>query len=93
VLTLLISVFFVAGAFMPDHHAGKVEEQNQQKWVRLFDGKTLNGWHTIPGGEWKVEEGSIMGLSNKEDQRHGLLVTDKKYRDFEVQTSLSKSEW
>jgi hypothetical protein len=34
-----------------------------------------------------------MGLSNKEDQRHGLLVTDKKYRDFEVQTSLSKSEW
>jgi hypothetical protein len=39
----------------------------------------------MPGGEWKVEDGAIVGKSSKEDQRHGLLVTDRKYKDFEVQ--------
>jgi hypothetical protein len=54
-------------------------------WTKLFDGKTLAGWHTIPGGEWKVENGMIVGTSDKEDKRHGLLVTDKRYQDFTVE--------
>jgi hypothetical protein len=55
-----------------------------QKWQRLFDGKTLKGWHTLPGGNWKVEKGMIVGTSEKSDPRHGLLVTDKSYKDFEL---------
>ncbi len=54
------------------------------KWQKLFDGKTLNGWHTIPGGKWEVKEGAIMGINEKSDERHGLLVTDKTYKDFVV---------
>jgi hypothetical protein len=84
--TLFVSVFCMVGPFMPGNHAEKGEGLNHQgEWVRLFDGKTLNGWHTIPGGEWKVEGGAIVGRSKKEDQRHGLLVTDRTYKDFEVQ--------
>ncbi len=45
---------------------------------------TLQRWHAIPGGEWKVEDGAIVGRSEKSDPRHGLLVTDKTYKDFEV---------
>jgi hypothetical protein len=56
-----------------------------KKWVALFDGKSLKGWHTIPGGEWKVEDGAIVGRSKKTDERHGLLVTDKVFDNFEVQ--------
>jgi hypothetical protein len=55
------------------------------KWITLFDGKTLNGWHAIPGGTWSVERGAIVGRSEKTDERHGLLVTDKSFRNFEVQ--------
>lgn len=55
-----------------------------QNWQPLFDGKTLQGWHTLPGGNWKVENGIIVGTSEKSDPRHGLLVTDKTYKDFEL---------
>ena len=56
----------------------------QEHWVKLFDGKTFAGWHTIPGGEWKVVDGTIVGTSPASDERHGLLVTDKTYGDFEL---------
>jgi hypothetical protein len=56
--------------------------QQGSKWKPLFDGKTLKGWHTIPGGKWEVINGAIVGTSPKSDERHGLLVTDQKYRDF-----------
>jgi len=56
----------------------------RQEWQPLFDGKTLSGWHILPGGNWKVEEGKIVGTSDTSDQRHGLLVTDKNYKDFEI---------
>lgn len=55
-----------------------------QRSQSLFNGKTLNGWHTIPGGKWEVKNGVILGTSDKTDKRHGLLVTDKMYQDFTV---------
>ena len=54
------------------------------EWKPLFDGKTLNGWHKLPGGQWKVENGVIVGTSEASDPRHGMLVTDKQYSDFEI---------
>ena len=57
---------------------------HNQDWQPLFDGKTLKGWHTLPGGNWKVENGVIVGTSDTSDPRHGLLVTDKMYKDFEL---------
>lgn len=55
-----------------------------REWQPLFDGKTLKGWHTLPGGHWKVEKGMIVGTSEKSDPRHGLLLTDGIYKDFEL---------
>lgn len=55
-----------------------------QRWVNLFNGKNLEGWHSLPGGEWKVENGFITGVSSKSEKRHGLLVSDKQYTDFEL---------
>lgn len=56
----------------------------EPKFRPLFDGKTLSGWHTIPGGEWKVEEGAIVGHSAAKEPRHGHLVTNDQYGDFTV---------
>ncbi|MDP6448387.1 MAG: DUF1080 domain-containing protein, partial [Pirellulaceae bacterium] len=51
----------------------------------LFDGKTLKGWHALPGGKWEVKDGVIVGTSVRSERRHGLLASDKEYSDFVVQ--------
>lgn len=53
-----------------------------QSWQSLFNKKDTTGWHTIPGGSWEVVDGILIGTSEKSDPRHGLLVTDKSYKDF-----------
>lgn len=58
--------------------------KNKQAFTSLFDGKTLRGWHTIPGGNWQVINDVIVGTSSKDEKRHGLLVSDKTYKDFTV---------
>lgn len=50
----------------------------------LFDGTTLSGWHTTPGGSWTVEDGKIVGRSPASERRHGLLVSDRSFTDFEA---------
>ncbi|MFI4860098.1 MAG: family 16 glycoside hydrolase [Phycisphaerales bacterium JB063] len=51
----------------------------------LFDGETLDGWHTAPGGKWTVEDGTIVGRSAASEPRHGLLISDDTYGDFVVE--------
>jgi len=53
-------------------------------FVPLFDGKTLNGWHTLPGGKWEVRDGVILGTAERSERRHGQLVSDKRYKNFVV---------
>lgn len=64
-------------------------KQNQQDkgWISLFNGKNLQGWHTIPGGKWEVQNGMIVGTSPKSDERHGLLVTDESFGDFTLEVT------
>lgn len=50
----------------------------------LFDGESLEGWHTRPGGKWEVQDGMIVGTSPASEKKHGLLVSDKQYSDFTV---------
>src|SRR5438093_5700098 len=61
----------------------------------IFDGKTLQGWHVSSksghsrasknksGGRWVVENGAIIG-SQDIPGNGGIIITDKKYGDFEV---------
>lgn len=52
------------------------------KWQPLWDGKTLQGWHTIGSGKWEVVDGAIHGTHEKSNKVFGHLVTDKTYKDF-----------
>ena len=56
----------------------------EKGFVPLFDGKTLKGWTAMPGGTWEVKDGAIVGTSQKSERRHGLLLSDKKYKNFTV---------
>jgi hypothetical protein len=53
-----------------------------EEWKPLWDGKTLSGWHVIGKGEWKIEDGSIVGRHPKAEKEFGHLVTDAVYGDF-----------
>jgi hypothetical protein len=82
----------LAGAGLTGAPAG---EKKGDGYVSIFDGKTLSGWHVSAktghsrttknksGGKWVVEGGAIVG-SQDVPGNGGIIITDKKYRDFEV---------
>jgi len=46
---------------------GTSPAQESEKWVQLFNGKDLTGWHSHPKdpGEWSVVDGCIVGKGKK----------------------------
>jgi hypothetical protein len=60
------------------------EKPTEPQYVKLFDGRSLDGWEALPGGRWEVKEGVLVGTSEKAETRHGLLVSNRTYRDFVV---------
>ena len=72
----------------------------EEGYIELFDGKTLDGWHKNPdrighgtGGQWTFEDGAITGQQDPPGSGNGgILLTDKKYGDFELLIDL-KPDW
>lgn len=72
------------------------QEEVNDGWVSLFDGKTTKGWHKYggkPAGKsWKAEEGILhLEASQKDPQQirdGGDIVTDEEYENFDL-----KLEW
>lgn len=66
-------------------------------FVNIFDGKDLSGWHTNrqriahgTGGLWQVENGVLTGQQDPPGSGNGgILMTDKKYDDFELLIDLA----
>jgi hypothetical protein len=53
-------------------------------WVDLFDGKTLDGWHQCNGAAtFVVEDGSVLGTTAV-GSPNSFLCTKKLYGDFEL---------
>jgi len=74
---------------------------DDEGWITLFDGKTLDGWHKNPkkighgtGGVWEVEPGGV--LAGHQDPpgsgNGGVLLTDRKFGDFELALEM-KPAW
>jgi Domain of Unknown Function (DUF1080) len=87
---MLPLLFAVAVVDLP-----KPETFDEAGFVTVFNGKDLTGWHVsaktghsrasknATGGKWVVEGGAIVG-SQDVPANGGILITDKKYTDFEV---------
>ncbi|MFT4541638.1 MAG: hypothetical protein ACI835_004099 [Planctomycetota bacterium] len=83
-----------AGLIALQHHGekGKVyrfrnvrlKDLGRHEWRPVFDGTSLDGWGALPGGEWAVEAGAIVGRSTKAEARHGILLSDDSHSDFTV---------
>lgn len=75
--------------------SGKNLSQNNSGggWISLFDGQTLNGWHTYgkktTGAAWKVEDGTLFFNGSKKpstEKGSGDLVTDQEFENFHFKT-------
>ena len=72
----------------------------KEGWIKLFNGKNLDGWHINPekighgtGGQWAVEKGTIAGQQDPPGSGNGgILLTDKKFGDFELKIGM-KPDW
>jgi len=62
----------------------RIKDMGRHHWLPLFDGKSLSGWHRHGGGQWSVDNGAIVGRNTADQEKHGLLVSDKVYDDFTV---------
>ena len=82
-LSLCILMLSAAGCGSYEYQVKDIK-LNTKDFVPLFDGKTLNGWEILPGGQWKVEDGAIVGFQDKTERRHGMLLSEKTYTDFIV---------
>lgn len=69
------------------------DQEEQEGWLLLFDGKTLNNWHLYnnpdsTNSSWRVENGAIVYLADSANVKHEDLVTDKEFENFDL-----KFEW
>jgi hypothetical protein len=84
----------VSGVIALQHHGEKgqtyrfrnirIKDMGTSTWKPLFDGKSLDGWTALPGGKWGVKDGVILGTSEHTDPRHGILISNEKYKDFTI---------
>jgi len=87
-IILTSQVKFVKGGLLGSEEKG---------FVDLFNGKSLDGWHTNvekivhgTGGHWQVEGGVLTGEQDPPGSGNGgVLLTDKKYGDFELLIDLA----
>ena len=81
----------------------KPEKFDDTGFVPIFDGKSLDGWTVSAktghsrtsknksGGKWEVKDGAIVGCQD-EPGNGGIVITDKKYGDFEVALEMKNDD-
>src|SRR5262245_32297809 len=63
---------------------GTAADRDGEGWVKLFDGKTLDGWEQRNGtAKYRVEDGCIVGRTS-EGSPNSFLCTTRDYSDFEL---------
>ena len=75
-------------------------KEKNDNWQLLFDGQTLNGWHTYNksnvGSAWKVEDGAVClqaaGQQGYQTRGGGDIVTNEEYGNFDLQLDWKISE-
>jgi hypothetical protein len=93
ICTVVICVLLMSGcSSRSDLHNTISDQEKKDGWVLLFDGKTMNGWHLFNSGNiasaWSVDSGNLVCNPHAKNVKHGDLVTDDEYEDFDF-----KFEW
>jgi len=62
----------------------RIRDLGRHAWKPLWDGRSLDGWSKRGGGSWTIEDGALHAVSVPGDQRSGLLVSDRSFKDVTV---------
>lgn len=90
-----VSLWLIAAASLP---AAGVSPAAKGGWVRMFDGKTFDGWRgynrTDMPGVWVVEDGTMKIRSKKTPGAtdRGDIVFDRKFHNFELEFEFKVSK-
>ena len=72
--SVFLSLIFLSGC--------NCSKSQDEGWINLFDGETLNGWSVHSGfAKYRVEDGTIVGTSVK-GSPNSFLCTDREFGDF-----------
>ncbi|MEB0260684.1 MULTISPECIES: DUF1080 domain-containing protein [unclassified Mucilaginibacter] len=89
ITTLLSVVILNACSSNKEQHNILSNQEKSRGWALLFDGKTLNGWHIFNKGNtrsaWSVDSGQLICNPHTKNVKHGDLVTDNEYENYELQ--------
>ncbi len=89
VMVVAICILFLSGCSGDKEQNVLSDQEKKDGWTLLFDGKTLNGWHLFNSGSipsaWSVDSGRLLCNPHAKDVKHGDLVTDKVFQDFDLQ--------
>ena len=60
----------------------------KKEWIKLFDGKSLNGWHHFNNKaeikNWTIEDGALVCHGAKGPSGSGDIITDQIFGNFEL---------
>ncbi|WP_184547793.1 3-keto-disaccharide hydrolase [Mucilaginibacter sp. FT3.2] len=90
ILTALLSIALLNACSLNNEHRNILSDQEKsQGWILLFDGNTLNGWHVFNKGDaasaWSVDSGQLICNPHAKNIKHGDLVTDNEYENYDLQ--------
>lgn len=104
--SVILCMLFTCSCHFPKQHRETsnlkeenilTQTENEQGWILLFDGKTLNGWRglgraIVPEHLWKVENGTIRNIgagevasiADGQPTGGGDLMTTETFDNFEL---------
>ncbi|WP_231463606.1 MULTISPECIES: DUF1080 domain-containing protein [unclassified Pedobacter] len=86
-ILLAVSAMFCATTMAQEANT-LTKKEVKKGWKLLFDGKSLNGWHTYlrdtVGSKWTVQNGAIVFDPTKPRNGGGDIVTNEEYENYEL---------
>jgi len=96
VRTTKINAYFAISAIVllltacapKEEHNVLTDKEKSEGWSLLFNGQDLKGWHFYNRGNvassWSADSGRLVCNSNAQNVKHGDLITDKEYENFDL---------
>lgn len=85
---VICAVWLNACSTKQEQHNVLTDQEKSEGWALLFDGSTMKGWHVYNKGNiptaWSVDSGNLVCNPHAKNVKHGDLVTDKAYQNYDL---------